>query len=240
MEEEAKRRCLYCQAPLFVLKPEVFFRSNFRWPDDIFNTPSDFEEEESTEGFDICGDVCGNGHLTLGVFGNWWGAGFLDQKPIVGSGEMLKVLKSDLVEVLCENLGPEKGDELEFRERLDAFSVSKRLRCLAGGIEERVVDDSRQGVGGDMPTEAQLRKELKKIEQQLAISNDVGFDHIKESDSEIDEETCADIQLEHKSAFWDISRADVEVVKHVLKEAPVLERVIRSTSVIGSSLCQKH
>jgi hypothetical protein len=233
MEEKAKHCCLYCQAPLFDLKSEVFFRSNFCWPDDIPDPPSDSEEEEaSTEGFDICGDVCGNGHLTLGVYGNWWGVGFLDQKPIVGSGEMLKVLKTDLVEVLCEVFGAELhevGDdsELKFRERLDAFSVSKRLRRLAGAIEEREVDDSRQGAGGDVQTEAQLREELKKIEQQLAISNDAEFNHIEESDSETDEETCADIQPEHRSAFWDVSRADVEIVKGLLEEVPDSERVIQ-------------
>jgi hypothetical protein len=211
MQEEAENLCSYCQAPLFELLEKSFFSNNFLLDRDILDEMSSDPEDiqRTLQGFDISGDVCGNGHLVLEVYRNWERVPFLDKKSVTGSGEELHVQISGLLDGVCEAFYPvveEDGAELLFRKSLDAFSVAKKLRGMAYMIEALDLLDKKEGEqkgisqspggeaeAGSLKTQSQLELDLhlQNLKQEICkiaetFEADEGEDSAMELESDVE------------------------------------------------------
>jgi hypothetical protein len=238
VQQEAKHRCMYCKAPLFELDKKLFRTDSKPYSE------SDFEEEERGS-YSVSGSVCACGHLILHVHyeNPHETTACLERRAMKGPRDELQIDKSDLVQVLCERFAPvaeEHGPELRFRESLDVFSASEKLRCLAERLEEGMLDEAedgceesdapcmRAGHKGQLESKEQGQVHPEMEAHEVERQQDISFSSILNSQSSWFGSPCSEIlgKCEYY-AFWDVIESDVEKVKGLFKEVPGSEGFVR-------------
>lgn len=224
IQERAKDQCAYCRAPLFELQERLFFKnsycsSEYALEDEEEEEDSDWEEPDE-DGSAVRGHICGNGHLLLGAVGNY---SELGGKTVAGSGEGLTVETSSLLKELSETfaLQEEFENELVFRKGLDAFSVTRKLRCLARGIRDGVFagdhGELEEGEEARFSVESKTKAEVNAL---LAGFLTWAWDTataFEEDSANSETETEPDVQAGGNSRFWDIPTDDLDFILRSLE-----------------------
>lgn len=175
--------------------------------------------------------------MALGVWDEEASYSCLDKEAIEDSGHGLEVETSHLVTVLCQHCGPHQKEdepELKFRESLDVFSASEKIRSLAARLEDGLLDNAedadvlrleasgRGQSGSDVHEEVQL----SDVEEgSRSISDSIGSNCDEDSDSRM-EELESVTEDDYELASWDVSDDDLKVVKGLFKKVPGSRAVV--------------
>ncbi|GAQ81788.1 hypothetical protein KFL_000910080 [Klebsormidium nitens] len=244
MRGTANDPCTFCGAPVFELREDVFFdiQESFRsWWQKLF-------DRCIPDWFDVTGQVCGNGHLTFEVFGNWDEASFLDGTPMAGSGKGLQVETCELLQRVCEELDPKEHDfcELTFWRDLNPYTLSQKLGRLANEIGMFVIDEEDEE-GRELVcflrhlhTISDFVEVIPKLERRMDDLKQMYEDSFQEDyeDSSEDSESsnegdgansadsesgsAADEEIKEEPPFWSVPFDDLEVVKSFQNESLAL------------------
>lgn len=239
MRETANNHCIYCGAPIFELRKDVFFNRH----DSFHRLGRDLVPGFIPRWDDVTGQVCGNGHLTFEVFGNRPRAPFLERTPMAGSGQGTVVETCQLKKRVCKELRLPRDDgitcELKFFQDLNPYTLSHQLKCLARAIKGFILDheedEELREEGGSaaakLRTMSGLIRRIARTERRIEENYQIYEDSCKEDHKDTgskdsrgtESDTAQDEGLEEELPFWSIPSDDLGVVKDFKNESSSAE-----------------